>query len=330
MKNHKCTKCHSGFATEHLKNLHVEYCGINFKCPECPAEYACYDTLTTHARRKGHKIFAKIKYKALFHGDTTACSRIMCVVDSKPAKRLILPKDFLQINAEENKTMEDTKIKRKRRNKTEMQTQTHKIQAVTSSAGTQTELVSIHASTAVENIRMSKKSIKTQTTTVTSSTRACNTSFDVNLLDINDDVQRNSLGTQTLSPNILSQSITISNHRNITPIQIPTHVDQGIGTEDLLQSYINDCNADMETQTDWFTNLDLLTNDVHSNNYTQTCDDILPPDLRFNNTHTQTVLNDILRSVGSQTSMRVNGGVFTNNETQTDSIYEELLQEINS
>lgn len=138
------------------------------------------------------------------------------------------------------------------------------------------------------------------------------------------------MGTQTLSPNILSQSITISNHRNITPIQIPTHVDQGIGTEDLLQSYINDCNADMETQTDWFTNLDLLTNDVHSNNYTQTCDDILPPDLRFNNTHTQTVLNDILRSVGSQTSMRVNGGVFTNNETQTDSIYEELLQEINS
>lgn len=171
---------------------------------------------------------------------------------------------------------------------------------------------------------LNKKSIKTQTKRVSSSTKSCNTSFNIDF-EIAEDikVERNSSSTQTVT-SIPAEFIYS------TPME--TQKDFDMDTLD-TESFFN-CN--METQTDFIFGNDLLNSDYYSNMYTQTCDDILLNELGFNSSQTQTVLEDMLRSVESQTMMSHNSKNFmtcrdmAHMETQTDAEYKQMLEEINA
>ncbi|XP_019866699.1 ATM interactor isoform X2 [Aethina tumida] len=307
MKTHmqktiKCTKCQSCFATESMQKSHYEYCGITFNCCDCDAFYACYETLKTHCRRKKHSIKDKKLYKP----------QVVKTIQVTP--RLILPKP-MTVKQTQNQSCQTDQPKPQLINRS-IQVQNQKISAGTqvpdyiqSSAQSQCtetqtgELFDLPKKHALDSCTepQNRKSIKVQTVSVPSKTSSCNTSFDLNDFEftVNTDIETQSSGTQTNSSQVLNYSSSTTTHDSI-------HTD----TSDLLMCSLNDnydsnfFNCNMETQTDTIFQTDILNFcDLYSNHmYTQTCDDFLN-DVVFNDTETQTTIDEMFSSVESQTMM---------------------------
>nr|CAH7755145.1 unnamed protein product [Callosobruchus chinensis] len=139
---------------------------------------------------------------------------------------------------------------------------------------------------------------------------------------------------------ISSSTQTYEESDNIYSISTTTHDSTHTDTSDLFTEsmQINDFqfdNCHMETQTDFMFEEGMFDCDYMSNMYTQTCDDILN-EFEFNNIETQTVFEDMLRSVESQTmkthsrKSTVSCKDMTHMETQTDVEFRQMLEVINS
>ncbi|EFA11382.1 ATM interactor [Tribolium castaneum] len=319
-KNFLCTLCQKGFATESSRNKHTEYCDVAFKCCDCDVSYSCYETLKTHSRRKKHNILEKVAYKTSLppsvknpkSDDSLATNRL----------RLILPKPS-------NSTgMIDT---------SEQSVQTDKSN---NSQETQTFLAARLPQFTVETQTIGDyftkkpvkstelKNIKTQTIAPVAKTSSCNTLFNLDdfVLSVMEDMQRSSSSTQT---NICEES------ENIYSASTSTHDSIHTDTSDLLNDTFDSNFFNMETQTD-FDDLFKYCDD-YSNMYTQTCHELLLGKIGLNDTQTQTVFDDVLKSVESQTVMsqfKVLPASCKDNathmETQTDTHFMQMLEEINA
>ncbi|KAF2904701.1 hypothetical protein ILUMI_01483 [Ignelater luminosus] len=210
-----------------------------------------------------------------------------------------------------------------------------------------------------------QKSIKTQTKVVTSKTKSCNTSFELDESEYvsNPIIQRSTSSTQTTTtiPTELLYSISTATHDSI-------HTDTSDLNFEFMHSSSQTCfnedmsifdsssffNCNIETQTDFMFDNDLLNyQDCYSNMETQTIDsspvlkdEIMSmgtynskayDDILFNTIHTQTMFDDMARSVQSQTMMSHNKmhNLLTcrdmaNMETQTEVDFKKLLEEINA
>ncbi|GLV44865.1 hypothetical protein CBL_14563 [Carabus blaptoides fortunei] len=54
-----CATCNKRFSTSAVQKKHTEFCGVKFTCLDCTNYYSSYEALTTHKRRKKHKILNK-------------------------------------------------------------------------------------------------------------------------------------------------------------------------------------------------------------------------------------------------------------------------------
>lgn len=342
-KNHICNLCHMGFSSEAALNRHIEYCGVVFKCSECDSSYSSYETLMTHARRKKHAILEKGCYKPSPTVKVEKC-RSDPVLNKKGS--VLLPKgvvSLLVVNTDGNKVTfeKSSQTEEKSRNKSPL-TKKNKYCLSNSSSQTTNLALKSHTSSETQTVgdycskKMSKtelmitddvdkKSIRTQTHRVDSETKSCNTSFNMNEMDFvcEKPVERNSSSTQTVKTiptELIYASPSVSKDLNFDIDQLEA------------DSFFN---CHMETQTDFILGNDLLNQDYYSNMYTQTCDDVLFNDLGFSNIHTQTVLDEMLRSVESQTLMSQNKKPLlscrhmAHMETQTDE-FQQMLEEINA
>lgn len=347
-KNFQCTFCEKNFPTKNILNKHMEYCGINFDCCDCQASYSCYETLKTHGRRKKHNILFKSEYKS----KVTVSKSEDVVTYNK--NRLILPKQCISLlvlpginKSRTNREIQTEDEKPKLRSK---MTQVNRNTVVTSQSTRQTQtgmkqnLFTVETQTVGDFLNVNPKQLDvvneandqktsiTQTDFVESRSTSCNTSFNLDDFEfsLKTDTEKNSSGTQT--PHVQS---------NIYSTSTATHDSIHTDTSDLLTETLNVnmsnfefFNCNMETQTDFILNDELFNYDYYmSNMYTQTCDEILN-DLGFNDIQTQTVLDDVLRSVESQTMVthgRKNVCKGTSHmETQTDMEYLNMLEAINS
>lgn len=322
-KNFSCTQCDKSFSTQAARNSHVEYCGITFKCCDCEASYPSYESLITHARRKKHTILEKPKYKkeGTIHLLNEKCTSGTKLVP-RTKNQLILPKGSISLQIIEPSSI--SKITADKSNQTEnsqkypvlsdSQNDFREVQKTLSSQETQTigDYISRKNSldlTSGSDDSLSKKSIKTQTKPVSSTTKSCNTSFNLNDIDFGSDpnVQRNSSSTQTMT--------SIPTEFIYSTMECSKDMKFEMEPLDISDSFFN-CNS--ETQTEPLFGSDLMTPDYYTHMYTQTCDDILLSDLAFNNIHTQTVLDEMLRSVESQTMLSQNTEtIMAHMETQT-------------
>ncbi|XP_060535238.1 uncharacterized protein LOC132707409 [Cylas formicarius] len=296
----ECPSCRKKFPSAPLMKAHLEFCGLSFTCGDCTASYACYDTLKTHGRRKKHAVPEKSTFKAKVLGERGSSS----VRDSHtlPGKRALASK--MTQNSQ--------------------QTQTG-CKSVQLSVETQTvgEFFGLWRRSDADDA-IGQKSAVTQTEVVKSCESGCNTSFRLEDFEFTmRDTQKNSSATQTVDEDDI-YSISTTARDSI-------HTD----TSDLLgDSLSNFFNCHTETQTDFMLGDDLFNCDYYSNMYTQTCDEILSGLTGFNDTHTQTAFDDVLRSVQSQTSMSTADtagfkGV-AHTETQTDAEFRQMLEIINS
>ncbi|KAJ8958977.1 hypothetical protein NQ314_006341 [Rhamnusium bicolor] len=317
------------------------------------ASYSCYDTLKTHGRRKKHNILFKSEYKS-----KVSVSKSQDIITAPSKNRLVLPKQCIslivlpsQIRATINREIQTDDDKPKLRSK---MTQVNRDIVVASQNTQQTQTGSKHIQFTVEtqtigdflNINRknmvdilsesgNQKSSITQTDVIESRSTSCNTSFNLDDFEftLKPEVEKNSLGTQTSHgecTNIYSASTT-------------THDSIHTDTSDLLAETLNDnmsnfefYNCNMETQTDIMLDGDIFNCDYYmSHMYTQTCDEILN-DLGFSDIQTQTVLDDMLRSVESQTMMshgkkcNIICKDTSHMETQTDMEFRHMLEVINS
>lgn len=236
-----------------------------------------------------------------------------------------------------------------------------------------------------------RKSIKTQTTVIPSRSTSCNTSFNLNdfefTIDDNDDLQRkqSSISTQThrnLNNNNNNQGLLLP-PPTITPPPPPQIVNDlddddssffnsisvatsSSSSNNNTTSRTTNCCASNNTESQTDGNLLLFDDnycDYYTNMYTQTCDDMLLNEIGFHNIETQTMFDDVLRSVESQTvmslhhysgggntAMRIsnnsslmpsspmlcsissisNGKDTSHMETQTDLEFKQMLEEINA
>lgn len=331
-KNYVCEKCNKGFATESFAKSHKAYCGINFQCRDCSNAYSSYETLKTHCRRKKHSLFEKA-----FYNTSAAIAEKSIVKLSKSdicstSKKVLLPKSShnLQLlivstnksNLIEQGTQTDVTLDLSKLLRKEVQNETRKVQAC---AETQTpnnyfcekQLPEYLANPSEDYL--SKTSITTQTKPIYSETKSCNT-VGINCDNCYDyfgesSTARTSSGTQTVD---------------------------SVQTETLCTGTLNDdfdptlFNCNTETQTDLFGD-DLFNYcDYYTNMCTQTCEDLIMEELGFNETQTQTVFDDVVRSVGSQTTMSpgrrnvLSCRDMANMETQTSLEVLKMLQEISS
>ncbi|KAJ8924541.1 hypothetical protein NQ315_000689 [Exocentrus adspersus] len=332
-----------------LKCVYNEnYCGINFQCCDCQASYSCYETLKTHGRRKKHNILLKSEYKSKVTASKSeeliSCNR----------SRLILPKQCVSLvvllGASKNMTNRESQTESEKPKLRSKMTQVNRNAVMTSknTQQTQTGAKQHHLTVETQTIgdffninrkqmdilaeASDQKSSNTQTDSIESRNTSCNTSFNLDDFDLalKSDIEKNSLGTQTLDN---TQSIDIYSTSTATHDSI--HTD----TSDLLTETINDnfefYNCNSETQTDFMLGDEMFNCDYYmSNMYTQTCDAIFS-DLGFSDIQTQTVIDDVLRSVESQTMMsrgrkNVTCKDTTHMETQTDLEFLNMLEVINS
>ncbi|KAJ8971590.1 hypothetical protein NQ317_013316 [Molorchus minor] len=310
-----------------LKN-HVQYCGVSFDCCDCQASYSLYETLKTHGRRKKHNILLKPSYKSRL--SEVKSEELITTTDKF---RLILPKqsvglvvlsskDKTTINRESQTEEETPKLRSKMTqinrdvivSQNSQQTQTgSKFIQLTAETQTIGDFLDHKKIEDMLNDTNKLKTSITQTDIILSRSTSSNTSFNLEDFEftIKPDIKKNSFGTQT--------------------------------TYDLLvETLRNNLNSEMnnfefynsETQTDFMLDDEMFNCDYMSNMYTQTCD--ILSDLGFSDIQTQTVFDDLLRSVESQTLMshaRKNNGIFkdtTHMETQTDMEFRQMLEVINS
>jgi len=315
-----CEKCRKGFATESHKNLHRDYCGINFNCCDCEASYNCYDTLTTHARRKKHKILPKISYKKdIMLNRPASCSFLLLVKSDKSMQTEGMLRKC------RNRSIRE---KRGIHSQTENEKNTNRLPQ---SAETQTigDYVMVKSTGSNDSL---KKHTDTQTQK-NSTHKSCNTvEFNYEC----GDVEKSSFGTQTfIYEDIKKDSLeelndVLSSDPTLNNIDI-IKMDHLTSTSASCQTNIDfDLLYNSESQTD----MNLNDFELFSSMYTQTCDDI-PEMMEFSSNETQTPHPvDALKSVGSQTMIMVQNGAnvacrdFANIETQTD--FQAMLEEINA
>lgn len=329
LKQFNCTSCTKTFPSEELCKNHSNYCGVSFKCCNCDVQYACYETLKTHARRKKHTIMNKNEYKSTNNlikvPNTTSNLIVNCF-----GGRLILPKPLPSSNII-NQSIQTENILLITQNTQQTQTGAkNELQNVE----TQTILEDSNVKLPINNVDDNRKSIKTQTNEKLFKSQSCNTSFNLEDFDfiMTNEVEKNTSSTQT-------------NHINLNIYSTPNTDSIHTDASDLLTSALNDnlnsfddstfFNCNMETQTDLMLQDDLFNCYCSNDMYTQTCDDVLSG-LGFSDIETQTAIDDMLNSVEIQTTMShskrvcLNSQVFANIETQTDTEFQQMLEEINS
>ncbi|KAK5642311.1 hypothetical protein RI129_008478 [Pyrocoelia pectoralis] len=198
-----------------------------------------------------------------------------------------------------------------------------------------------------------QKSIETQTKSPTFNSQASNTSFELSLNSFelsNDDfimtpiVHKSDSGTQTTVDSLYSISTAThdSIHTDTSDLNFEfMHSSSQTCFNEDMSAFIssNYFNCNMETQTDFLFDNVLLNYDASSESVNCSFDDDLENychDIMLNTIHTQTMFDDVARSVESQTVMsRSNikntvGKDMANTETQTDTNFQKLLEEINA
>ncbi|KAK4876703.1 hypothetical protein RN001_009209 [Aquatica leii] len=192
-------------------------------------------------------------------------------------------------------------------------------------------------------------SVKTQTKLISSKSQSCNTSFELNDSDLVPSaiVAKNSSSTQTkaaLSTDLL-YSISTATHDSIHTdtsdlnFEFMHSSSQTCFSEDMSLFNSNYFNCNTETQTDFLFDNNLLDYDADANTFEEDLDNYCQKaydDIIFNTIHTQTVFDDIARSVESQTMMshtktrNLACKDMANMETQTENDFKKLLEEINA
>ncbi|KAJ3661462.1 hypothetical protein Zmor_005857 [Zophobas morio] len=329
-KSFVCSFCQKGFPTESACSRHIEYCNVVFKCCDCDVFYDCYETLKTHSRRKKHNILDKVAYKT-----PTANSPLKTRKSDESLSvnkvRMILPKPSSSAGMIVITGTSDQSCQTEKSNRNSQETQTllaYRMPHFT----VETQTIGDYFTKKSEAFNNNLKSAKTQTIIADPKTASCNTSFalDECKLNIITEVQRNSSGTQTT---ILKEPERIYSS---TSTHDSVHTDTSDLFKEIFDSNFFNCNS--ETQTDFIFNDELFKYcDDYTNMHTQTCDDLLLGEIGLNNTHTQTVFDDVLKSVESQTIMSQSQmtslrstDMMTHMETQTDAIFQQMLEEINA
>ncbi|GJQ84255.1 hypothetical protein Trydic_g2921 [Trypoxylus dichotomus] len=353
-KTFGCDTCNMKFSTQAARNSHLEYCNVKFACSECNSSYASYESLLTHGRRKRHAIPDKTSYRTCAKLATKSSSITNLPMKMKK-KMLVLPKgsaslELINVHIPNLITFE-------KGSQTDIWTEKPRltkkgVKLVNSTQETQTFDNKQHLSAETQTIgdyfsrKQSsnklddddRKSIKTQTKPVNSTTKSCNTSFNLNDFNfVGENAERNNSGTQTNTaiPPELLYSTPQNESGDLNEFEFMHTSSQTSFNEDMdtfdSENYFN-CNS--ETQTDF---MSMLSTDYCSNMYTQTCDNLLLNDLAFMNTHTQTVFDDVLKSVESQTMMSSQSSKLVlscrdmaHMETQTDVEFKQMLEEINA
>ncbi|CAH1155644.1 unnamed protein product [Phaedon cochleariae] len=341
-KHFVCTSCSKGFPCQNHLSSHQEYCGIDFTCSDCDASYPCYETLKTHGRRKKHKVLSKTEFKhnlLVSKTDSKLFTNKNCLILPKSNVNLIIiPNMDRTVLHQESQTIDEkpdlrskmTQISRSLASLTSQQTQTgNKNVKLTVETQTIGDFIHINQKNPSHLFGLlDQKSSITQTDVIESKNSSCNTSFNMEDFEFAKETEMSNSGTQT--------------QNNIFSTSTMTHDSIYTDTSDLLTDTLDEniCsfefdNCHMETQTDFMFEEDMFNCDYMSNTYTQTCEDILGV-FGFNDIQTQTVFEDMLRSVESQTMMsqrKQNNGEIkyvANMETQTDTEFREMLEVINS
>lgn len=336
-KKFLCDKCSKGFPTMYARKSHADYCGASFKCFDCEVAYPCYETLRTHCRRKKHSILEKTAFK---EGAARELSLEVSKSDSKvqgaKTPSFILPKfsssvHMLVLPSNHNGVDRYVQTLRQKESGEPKNTCAKERQMCveTQTIGDYITVATVSPNTSDDSLN--KTSIETQTKRVNSETKSCSTNdmgdFAFNFEPM---VQRSSSGTQTVSSK--------SEHGYTSPVNTNSGINFGFGSKDLTDFESTFFNCNIETQTDLFDDELLNDCDYYSNMYTQTqsCEDILLDGLEFNDTYTQTVFDDVVRSVESQTILHhskrtlISCRGMANMETQTDAEIKQMLEELNA
>ncbi|XP_072378449.1 uncharacterized protein [Diabrotica undecimpunctata] len=332
-----CSTCSIVFPLQKVLSRHAEYCGASFICPHCRADYAKYETLQTHGRRKKHNIPEKSFYKLnKAKSDTVVQNSVVPILPKNSVSFILLVDPVTKFNQESQTYAELPKFENKMiqvSSRLESQNNQH------TQTGSKNQLLTVETQTvggynnrkssAICDNSSTQKTSNTQTDIVESKNSSCNTSYSKDEFLIKNSINMNSSSTQT-GECLSSNNYSASTH---------THDSIYTNTSDLLKEDMNVNigsfefdNCHMETQTDFILDDVMFNGDYMSNMYTQTCDDILN-DLGFSNIQTQTTIDDILKSVESQTVMSKSTAAerdMTHMETQTDIIFREMLEVINS
>lgn len=333
-----CSKCQKGFSSLNILNYHTEYCGIDFICCDCKESYPNYETLQSHGKRKNHKILTKREYKTYSQSSpsTASFTQNFATILPKTISLIILPTLDKAICDQGSQTLLSTpyvtnKITQICPEKTVMHVSQQTQTDIQSQFSVETQTIEDCFGTSTKNMDIilgsfNQRDSKTQTDVVESRNTSCNTSFNISDFDF-PDVEMNSSSTQTLSAARTTRSYD-SIHTDTSDLLV--------GNE--LNSPLNNFEFDnnhMETQTDFLFDNELFNCDYYSNTCTQTCEDILT-EFELNDIQTQTVFDDVLRSVESQTMMShipkmgTNCKDISHMETQTDAEFRQMLEVINS
>ncbi|KAB0796080.1 hypothetical protein PPYR_10141 [Photinus pyralis] len=360
-KQFMCEMCTKGFPTLSSRNRHTKYCGIKFKCCDCSVAYLSYESLLTHGRRKKHRVLEKTAYNP-----TAVQSSGQLDQNSSRKEVFIVPKfgtslSLIVMSTLPNPTMEKSSqteqnissptVKTKQTQvvkRTSQESQTLEMRRTHSSAETQTigDCVTKKLKLSTSDVNLNRdgivhKNIETQTKPPALNSQSCNTSFE-----LDDDFITNPLVQK-------SNSCTQTSVESLYSISTATHDSIHTDTSDLNFEFMNSSsqtcfnedmsvfhssnyfNCNMETQTDIF--------DMFNYNTNSECVDCLDDDLEhycpkdyddiiLNTIHTQTVFDDVARSVESQTVMShtKTKSTVANTETQTDINFQKLLEEINA
>lgn len=300
-RNRVCELCGKAFSAELALKYHEEYCGTLFKCTECNTSYPCYESLQTHCRRKKHVLYQKTAYKngannnlKASKSDSNICNETKTLLPRRSDTFLILiaSKEGLDKSCQ-----------------TDLQAKPQ--------VCVETQTIGDFIPLKQTNSDSERISAETQTKTVSSETKSCNTSEKLNLEDY-------------ACGDVLVVQKTSSTQTNVNK-------NDALCNQALMDFDTTFFNCNMETQTDLFSDPMLNNCDFYANMYTQTpsCDDMLLDGLEFNNTYTQTAFYDDVRSVESQTMLYNNykKGLLmcrdvANIETQTDLEAKQILEEI--
>lgn len=317
-----CEKCQKGFPTASTQKSHLQYCGVMFNCKDCSATYPCYETLKTHCRRKKHSVLEKTAYK-IIESQTVAAKTIKTSDTRVVVKtRTLLPKPSnLAVFIIPLPSVQYSVVERS--SQTDILKVLHRENPVNKKLQVCSETQTPKAS----NCGVSEKtSVTTQTCSVGHKTVSYNTKSTLSNLKYCETpaVSRNSSGTQT---NAINNDFMYFN-------QVANFDFEPKEPLSAFDSTFFNCNS--ETQTEFFGNEFFNDCEYYSNMCTQTCDDIFLEELGLNNSHTQTAFDDVVRSVESQTMISQNkkillsGRDIAHMETQTDSEFKQMLEEIHT